>query len=90
MSYLIDIEKFTKQYRIKDPDKKPTHVTDEKLIVPYNVRPLKEHKDIIRRFEECIGSFCCNLLHCTAPKFSEDEFFENIINSVEFEDDTEI
>lgn len=89
MSYLIDIEKFTKQYRIKDPDKKPTHVTDEKLIVPYNVRPLKEHKDIIRRFEECIGSFCCNLLHCTAPKFSEDEFFENIINSVEFEDDSE-
>lgn len=87
MVYLIDIEKFINQYRMKDKNKKPTHMTDEKLIVPYNVRPLKEHKDIIKRFEECIGSFCCNLLGCKASKFNEDIFFQDIINSVEFEND---
>ncbi|WP_346938907.1 DNA phosphorothioation-dependent restriction protein DptG [uncultured Clostridium sp.] len=85
MAYKVDIDRFEKQYRMTDSTKKPTHKTDEKLIVPYNVRPLKEHKDIIKRFDECIGAFCYNLLNCNATEFNQETFFSDIMNSVEFE-----
>lgn len=84
MGYKVDLKRVKSQYRMKDPTKKPTHKTDEKLIVPYNVRPLKEHKDIIKRFDECIGSFCCDVLNCKETEFNTEVFFSNIINSVEF------
>lgn len=87
MGYKIDISKVKKDYSMQDPNKKPTHKpkSKDKLIVPYNVRPLKEHKDIIKRFDECIGVFCCNLLNCNATEFNKEVFFSDIINSVEFE-----
>lgn len=89
MEYIINKKKVESQYRMADQDKKPTHKTDEKLIVPYNVRPLKEHKEIIRNFEECIGSFCCSLLNCNVSEFNRDVFFEDIVNSIEFENEEE-
>ncbi|MEW8995598.1 DNA phosphorothioation-dependent restriction protein DptG [Clostridium sp.] len=85
MVYKVDKDKFKSQYRMTDPDKKPTHNTDEKLIVPYKVRPLKEHKDIIKRFDECIGAFCRNLLNCNVTEFNQEVFFSDVVNSVEFE-----
>ncbi|MCF0149309.1 MAG: DNA phosphorothioation-dependent restriction protein DptG [Clostridium sp.] len=91
MVYKIDINRVKKDYSMQDPTKKPTHKpkTKDKLIVPYNVRPLKEHKDIIKRFDECIGSFCCNLLNCNTTDFNKDSFFSDIINTVEFETEYE-
>ena len=91
MVYKIDIKRVKKDYSMQDPTKKPTHKpkTKDKLIVPYNVRPLKEHKDIIKRFDECIGSFCCNLLNCNTTDFNKDSFFSDIINTVEFETEYE-
>ncbi|WP_297638640.1 DNA phosphorothioation-dependent restriction protein DptG [uncultured Clostridium sp.] len=85
MGYRIDIKKIKKDYRMTEPMKKPTHKTNDKLIVPYNVRPLKEHKEIIKRFDECIGTFCCNLLNCDVVEFNKERFFSEVINSVEFE-----
>lgn len=85
MAYIVDIDRFKSQYRMTDPERKPTHITDEKLIVPYNVRPLNEHKDIIKRFDECIGAFCCNLLNCNVTEFNQEVFFLDVVNSVEFE-----
>lgn len=87
MVYKVDTEKFKSQYRMTDPDKKPTHITEEKLIVPYNVRPLKEHKDIIKRFDECIVAFCCKLLNCNLTEFNQEVFFSDVVNSVEFENE---